>query len=267
MLDPCRQLEPRGLQRDLSHAGARRAHRCRRRSPRRCAAIRCWCRSCTPTTRPACCEDVGALAAVCRERGVPLHSDCAQAAGKVALDVHALQLDFASLTAHKLYGPKGVGALYVRHGARALLQPLNFGGGQERGAAAGHPADAPDRRLRARLRAGRCRARRRERTPHRAARAAVGRAGRSARGAPERCAGGARAGDPQCLVRGRGGREPGRRPCRPCALDRRGLQLRFARSVLRAARPGTRYPAGAGSLRFSLGRFTTAAESTARSPA
>lgn len=77
-------------------------------------------------------QDVGALAALCRERGVPLHSDCAQAAGKVALDVHALQLDFASLTAHKLYGPKGVGALYVRHGARALLQPLNFGGGQER---------------------------------------------------------------------------------------------------------------------------------------
>ena len=69
---------------------------------------------------------------MCRERGVPLHSDCAQAAGKVALDVHALQLDFASLTAHKLYGPKGVGALYVRHGARALLQPLSFGGGQER---------------------------------------------------------------------------------------------------------------------------------------
>jgi len=78
-------------------------------------------------------EDLAGLAAVCRERGVPLHSDCAQAAGKVALDAHALGVDFVSLTAHKLYGPKGIGALYVRRGARALLQPLAFGGGQERG--------------------------------------------------------------------------------------------------------------------------------------
>src|SRR5262249_43213061 len=77
-------------------------------------------------------DDLGALAAVCREHAVPLHSDCAQSAGKVALDVRVLGLDFASLTAHKLYGPKGVGALYVRPGARALLQPVSYGGGQER---------------------------------------------------------------------------------------------------------------------------------------
>lgn len=78
-------------------------------------------------------EDLAAFGAVCRERGVPLHSDCAQAAGKVALDVRALGVDLVSLTAHKLYGPKGIGALYVRRGARALLQPLTYGGGQERG--------------------------------------------------------------------------------------------------------------------------------------
>jgi cysteine desulfurase len=77
-------------------------------------------------------EDVAALSAACRARGVAFHSDCAQAAGKVPLDVHALALDFASLTAHKLYGPKGIGALYVREGARALLRPLLHGGGQER---------------------------------------------------------------------------------------------------------------------------------------
>ena len=78
-------------------------------------------------------EDLAALGALCRERGVPLHSDCAQAAGKVALDLQVLPADFVSLTAHKLYGPKGIGALYVRRGAKHLLQPLSFGGGQERG--------------------------------------------------------------------------------------------------------------------------------------
>ena len=77
--------------------------------------------------------DVAAIGALCRARGVLFHSDAAQAAGKIPLDVHALPLDFASITAHKLYGPKGVGALYVRPEARAHLQPILFGGGQERG--------------------------------------------------------------------------------------------------------------------------------------
>jgi cysteine desulfurase len=77
-------------------------------------------------------QDLAALGAVCRERGVTFHSDCAQAAGKVALDVRELSAHLLSFTAHKLYGPKGIGALYVRRGARSLLQPLTFGGGQER---------------------------------------------------------------------------------------------------------------------------------------
>jgi len=78
-------------------------------------------------------EDIAAVSKLCRERGIPLHTDCAQAAGKVPLDLPSLGADFASLTAHKLYGPKGIGALYVRRGARGLLQPLSWGGGQERG--------------------------------------------------------------------------------------------------------------------------------------
>jgi cysteine desulfurase len=78
-------------------------------------------------------QDIAALSALCRERGVTFHSDCAQAAGKVPLDVRELSVDLLSFTAHKLYGPKGIGALYVRRGARGLLQPLIFGGGQERG--------------------------------------------------------------------------------------------------------------------------------------
>jgi cysteine desulfurase len=77
-------------------------------------------------------EDIAALAALCRARAVPFHTDCSQALGKTALSLHALGVDFASFTAHKLYGPKGIGALYVRHGARALLRPLTYGGGQER---------------------------------------------------------------------------------------------------------------------------------------
>ncbi|MHB8813297.1 MAG: cysteine desulfurase family protein [Steroidobacteraceae bacterium] len=78
-------------------------------------------------------QDIAAIGALCRARGVLSHTDAAQAAGKIPLDAHALPLDFMSITAHKLYGPKGVGALYVRGEARAHLQPIVFGGGQERG--------------------------------------------------------------------------------------------------------------------------------------
>ena len=78
-------------------------------------------------------QDLAALGALCRERGVLLHSDCAQAAARVPLDVRVLPVDLLSFTAHKLYGPKGVGALYVRRGVRPALRALSFGGGQERG--------------------------------------------------------------------------------------------------------------------------------------
>ncbi|MDE2135964.1 MAG: aminotransferase class V-fold PLP-dependent enzyme [Gammaproteobacteria bacterium] len=78
-------------------------------------------------------QDLAGLGALCRERGVAFHSDCAQAAGKVALDMAVLPVDFLSFTAHKLYGPKGIGALYVRASARGLLEPVTFGGGQEQG--------------------------------------------------------------------------------------------------------------------------------------
>ena len=85
-------------------------------------------------------EDVASIGSLCRERGIAFHCDCAQAAGKVRLALHELPIDFAAFTAHKLYGPKGIGALYVREGARGLLQPLIYGGGQERNLRPGTPA-------------------------------------------------------------------------------------------------------------------------------
>jgi cysteine desulfurase len=79
-------------------------------------------------------QPIAEIAARCRARGVLFHSDAAQAAGKLPLDVAAAGIDLCSLTAHKLYGPKGVGALYVRSGRpRVRLEPLLHGGGHERG--------------------------------------------------------------------------------------------------------------------------------------
>jgi len=78
-------------------------------------------------------QDVGAIATVCRDRGVAFHTDAAQAVGKIPVDVRTLPIDFLSFNAHKVYGPKGVGALYSRRASRSLLQPVTFGGGQERG--------------------------------------------------------------------------------------------------------------------------------------
>lgn len=78
-------------------------------------------------------QDVAAIGALCRQRGILFHSDAAQAVGKIAVAVNALPIDLLSFTAHKLYGPKGIGALYVHAGARARLQALLYGGGQERG--------------------------------------------------------------------------------------------------------------------------------------
>jgi cysteine desulfurase len=81
------------------------------------------------------------IAAVCAVRGVLLHSDAAQAVGKIALNVEAFGIDLLSISAHKLYGPKGIGALYVRRrrrsGERIALAPLVHGGGQERGMRSG----------------------------------------------------------------------------------------------------------------------------------
>ena len=82
-------------------------------------------------------NDIGSIGAVCREAGVLMHSDAAQSGGKVAIDVRAMPVDMISLSAHKMYGPKGMGALYVRREPPLKLTPLIHGGGHERGMRSG----------------------------------------------------------------------------------------------------------------------------------
>ena len=82
-------------------------------------------------------QPLAEIGAVCRGKGVFFHSDCAQAVGKIPLDVEAMNIDLMSISAHKIYGPKGMGALYVRRRPRVRVAPLMSGGGQERGMRSG----------------------------------------------------------------------------------------------------------------------------------
>jgi len=82
-------------------------------------------------------NDIAAIGAVCREAGVLMHADAAQSGGKIPIDVRQMPVDLISLSAHKMYGPKGIGALYVRREPPIRLTPLIHGGGHERGLRSG----------------------------------------------------------------------------------------------------------------------------------
>lgn len=83
-------------------------------------------------------QDIPAIAGIVHARGGLLHVDCAQAIGRLAVDIHALGADMASFSAHKFHGPKGMGALWLRRRGRVVrVEPLVYGGGQERGMRSG----------------------------------------------------------------------------------------------------------------------------------
>jgi cysteine desulfurase len=82
-------------------------------------------------------QDVESVGRICRERSIVFHVDAAQSAGKLPIDVDSMCIDLLSLTAHKTYGPKGIGALYVRRKPPLGLRPLMYGGGQETGLRSG----------------------------------------------------------------------------------------------------------------------------------
>merc|ERR1719384_438622 len=79
-------------------------------------------------------EEIGKL---CRSKKVFFHTDAAQAVGKIPMDVNSMNIDLMSISGHKIYGPKGVGALYVRRRPRVRVEPIQSGGGQERGLRSG----------------------------------------------------------------------------------------------------------------------------------
>ena len=82
-------------------------------------------------------QDIPAIGAMCREKGILLHVDAAQATGRIELDMATMPIDLMSMTAHKTYGPKGVGALFVRRKPRVRLEAQMHGGGHERGMRSG----------------------------------------------------------------------------------------------------------------------------------
>lgn len=82
-------------------------------------------------------QDIPTLAAIAKEAGALFHTDIAQATGKIPVDLTGWKVDLASISGHKIYGPKGVGALFVRRRPRVRVAPLFSGGGQERGLRSG----------------------------------------------------------------------------------------------------------------------------------
>lgn len=139
VLDPCVQLEARG------HPVSRVRPTAQGRVEPDAVAASLRPDTCVVSVMHANNEtgtinDIAAIGALCRERGIAFHTDAAQSAGTLPLDLGAMAVDLLSLSGHKLCGPKGIGALYVRRRAGLALQAQIHGGGQERGLRAGTQA-------------------------------------------------------------------------------------------------------------------------------
>ena len=136
VLDPCRQLEREGCR--VTYLTPEDAGRVSPDQLRRALQADTVLVSLMhANNETGAIQDISAFAALCRAHGAALHVDAAQSAGKMPIDVQTMGVDLMSFTAHKLYGPKGIGALYVRPERRMSVQPLMFGGGHERGLRSG----------------------------------------------------------------------------------------------------------------------------------
>lgn len=82
-------------------------------------------------------QPIAEIGALCKSRKIFFHTDAAQAVGKIPLDVNGMNIDLMSISGHKIYGPKGIGALYIRRRPRVRVEPIQSGGGQERGMRSG----------------------------------------------------------------------------------------------------------------------------------
>ena len=137
VLDPCRRLEREGI--DVSYVAPQRDGLCDVSDIER--ALRpetCLVSVMAANNEIGVLQPIAEIARLTRPRGILLHTDAAQAVGKVPVDVRALDVDLLSLTAHKMCGPKGIGALYVRRSRPRLgIAPLFDGGGHEQGLRSG----------------------------------------------------------------------------------------------------------------------------------
>ena len=152
VLDACRQLEREGVRGHVPRA--REGHR-ERSAPSGCATAitdrTVLVSLMLANNEIGTIQTVAAIGAICRESGVLFHTDAVQGFGKIPFDVQAMHVDLASVSAHKIYGPKGVGALYVRARASRACgsSRIVFGGGHERGMRSGTLERAGNRRPRA----------------------------------------------------------------------------------------------------------------------
>ena len=202
-------------------------------------------------------QDIAA-GAVCRERGILFHVDAAQAPGKVAIDLETLPVDLMSFSAHKTYGPQGIGALYVRRRPRVHLAPLIHGGGHERGLRSGtlptHQIVGMGEAYRL---AGELMVEENARVRG-AARPFPGRHRRHGRGLPQRRSGAARAPQPECQFRLRRRRVPDDGGQGIGGFQWLGLHLGEPGAVPCAAGAGRSDELAHSPLRITLGRYTTA---------